>query len=828
MQRNPRFEKTQVSGSLFVPALLNLEGMLYAEGGSLEWREVNIGDFRGAMQNSPFKKVAVIGSGVMGSQVAAQIANAGVPVLLLDIVPEDKEDRDFLAKSAVERMEKMSPSPFMHPNNAKLITPGNIEDDLANIADADWILEAVLEDPLVKSDLFKKVDAARRPGSIVSSNTSTIPVAHLIEGQSEQFAQDFLVTHFFNPPRFMRLLEIVAGEKTSPRIVESLSRFCDCHLGKGIVHCKDSPGFIANRLGIFFLQCAVNAAFDGGLTVEEADAVFSKPAGMPKTGVFGLMDLIGLDLIPLIAKSFMATLPSNDAFRKVNMSHPLIEKMIAEGYTGRKGKGGFYRMRKTDEGKVMESVDLKTGDYRPSKKVRPESVEEAGKNLRALCEMPDHIGTYAWIVLSQTLVYAASLVPAIADDCVAVDEAMRLGFNWKYGPFELIDRLGAGWFADRLQAEGRAVPSFLKSAAGRSFYRVQEGKLEFLTVEGAYAPVVRPEGVLLLSDIKLASKPVLENNSASVWDIGDGILCFEFHTKMNAIDDSIFNLLQDTIKFIPESNGAYKGLVIYNEADAFSAGANLGLMLFEMNVSLFDVLSQLIKHGQQAYHALRFAPFPSVAAPSGLALGGGCEIALHCSAVQAHAETYMGLVEFGVGLIPCWGGCTQMIGRAFTANDKGYGGPIPPVFRVFDIISHAKQSTSAFDASELLFLRETDALTMNRSRLLYDAKKRAMEMAKNYTPPKERQLDLPGPAGRAALNVVIEGLHVAGKITAHDVKVSKALAAVLCGGENDFTSPVSETKLMELEHREFLKLEHSPATAARIAHMLKTGKPLRN
>ncbi len=778
------------------------------------------------MHNSPINKVAVFGSGVMGSQVAAQIANAGVPVLLLDIVPKDKEDRNFLAKSAIERMGKLSPSPFMHPNNAKLITPGNIEDDIGKIADADWILEAVLEDPKVKSDLFKKIDAVRRPGSIVSSNTSTIPVALLTDGQSEQFARDFLVTHFFNPPRFMRLLEIAVGEKTAPQIVETITRFCDYHLGKGVVYCKDCPGFIANRLGIFFLQCAVNAAFECGLTVEEADAVFSKPAGMPKTGVFGLMDLIGIDLIPLIAKSFMATLPPDDAFRKINISHPLIEKMIAEGYTGRKGKGGFYRMKKTEEGKVMESIDLKTGEYRPSKKVKPESIEEAGNNLRALCETPDRIGKYAWIVLSEALTYAASLVPAIADDCVAVDEALRLGFNWKFGPFELIDRLGAGWLADRLKAEGRTVPPFLKKAADRSFYRVREGKLEFLNVDGAYAPVVRPEGVLSLADIKRASKPVLENLSASVWEIGDGVLCFEFHTKMNAIDDNIFNLLQETVKLIPESNGKYKGLVIYNEADAFSAGANLGLMLFEMNVSLFDVLSDLIKHGQQAYHELRFAPFPSVAAPSGLALGGGCEIALHCSAVQAHAETTIGLVEFGVGLIPCWGGCTQMIGRAF--EKKHIAGPVPPVFQVFDIISHAKQSTSAFDAREYLFLRESDGITMNRYRLLHDAKQRVLELAKNYQPPAERQLELPGPAGRTALNLVIDGLHVAGKITEHDVTVSKALAAVLCGGDHGLTAPVSETKLMELEHREFLKLEHSSKTAARIAHMLKTGKPLRN
>jgi 3-hydroxyacyl-CoA dehydrogenase len=780
------------------------------------------------MSASLIKKVAVIGSGVMGSQIAAHITNAGVPVLLLDIVLKDNPDRNALAKGALEKLQKADPAPFMHPKNVRLVTPGNLEDDLAKLADVDWIIEAVLENPQVKSDLYKKIDAVRKPGSIVSSNTSTIPLNVLTQGQSEQFARDFLVTHFFNPPRYMRLLELVTGAQTHAGAADTIRDFCDRQLGKGVVACKDSPGFIANRLGVFFLQSAVNAAFELGLTIEEADAVFSKPAGMPKTGVFGLLDLIGLDLMPLIAKSFLATLPVDDAYRAVNIAHPLIDKMIAGGYTGRKGKGGFYRINKSEGGKVKESIDLQSGNYRPSEKAKLAAVEAAGKKLSLLCEAPDKTGRFAWKVLSQTLSYAASLVPQIADDIVAVDAGMRWGFNWKFGPFELIDQLGAGWFANKLKAEGKPVPEFLQKAAGHSFYRVENGRLEYLDIAGAYQQVERPSGVLLLADVKRAAgKPVTKNASASLWDIGDGILCFEFHTKMNTIDPDTFVMLKKSIATINESKGKYKGLVIYNEADNFSAGANLGLALFALNIAMYQAVDNLISSGHEAYQALKFAPFPTVAAPSGLALGGACEISLHCAAVQAHAETYIGLVEVGVGVIPGWGGCAQLLGRAF-GKKKRFGGPIPPVSQVFETISLAKVAKSAFDARDLMYLRETDGITMNRDRLLFDAKQRVLELTKDYKPPEPLVLNLPGPTGRAALGLAIEGFRLVGKALPHDVTVSKALAAVLCGGERDMTTPTTEAQILELEKREFMRLVHTDETVARIATILKTGKPLRN
>jgi 3-hydroxyacyl-CoA dehydrogenase len=778
--------------------------------------------------DSEIKYVAVIGSGVMGSQIAAHITNAGIPVLLLDIVPKGTGDRNALAKGAIEKLLKMDPAPFMHAKNEKLLTPGNLDDDIGKLREVDWIIEAVLENPQIKSDLYKKIDAVRKTGSIVSSNTSTIPLSVLIKGQTDRFARDFMITHFFNPPRYMRLLELVAGNATRPDAVTAIRNFGDRNLGKGVVMCKDTPGFIANRLGVFFLQSAVNAAIDLGLTVEEADAVFSKPAGMPKTGVFGLLDLIGIDLMPLIAKSFLATLPPDDTYRVINIEHALITKMIADGYTGRKGKGGFYRLTKTETSKVKESIDLKTGAYRASEKARLPAVEAAGKNLRALCEAPDKIGKFAWTVLSQALCYAASLVPQIADDITAVDAGMRLGFNWQYGPFELIDRLGVAWFVERLKAEKKPVPEFLQKAAENgSFYQTDNGKLQFMTIYGAFKPIVRPDGVLLLSDIKRGSKPVTKNGSASLWDVGDGVLCLEFHSKMNAIDPDTLGMVKKAVTTISDSEGKWKGLVVHNEADNFSVGANLGLAMFAINIAMWPAIDDLVKQGQEAYAALRFAPFPSVAAPAGMALGGGCEITLHCSAVQAHAETYIGLVEVGVGLIPGWGGCAQMLGRAFSMK-KRFGGPIPPISQVFETVSLAKVAKSAFEAQDMLYLRHSDGITMNRDRLLFDAKQKVLELAKDYKAPEPLQLNLPGPTGRAALYLAIEGFKLLGRALPHDVTVSKALASVLCGGEHDFTALVSEEQIRVMEKREFMKLVHTPESVARIHHMLDTGKPLRN
>ncbi|HZH25589.1 MAG TPA: 3-hydroxyacyl-CoA dehydrogenase/enoyl-CoA hydratase family protein [Azospirillaceae bacterium] len=776
------------------------------------------------------KSVAVIGAGLMGSGIAAHVANAGVPVLLLDIVPDaarNGNDRSVVARTAIERMLKADPAPFMHPRNAKLVTPGNIEDDLEKLAGVDWIVEAVVENPQIKSDIYARVDKHRKPGSIVSSNTSTIPLNILVEGQSDAFKRDFCVTHFFNPPRYMRLLEVVKGPDTRADAVEAVSRFGDVALGKGVVACKDTPGFIANRIGTFWVETAFNAALDLGLTVEEADAVGSRPMGIPKTGVFGLMDLVGIDLSPLLAQSFLRTLPKDDAYRTIHRDSPLVTRMIAEGFTGRKGKGGFYRLNKAADGsRVKEALDLRTGQYRPSEKARLDSASVKG--LKALVEHPDKGGRFAWAVLSQTLSYAADLVPDIADDIHAVDEAMRLGYAWKSGPFEMIDQLGTGWFAEKLAAEGRPIPKMLKVANGRPFYKTENGKLFFLGTGGEYQELKRPEGVLLLADIKRGSKPVAKNGSAALWDIGDGVLCLEFTSKMNALDADIMAMLGKATDLIGEGKGPHKALVIYNEGSNFSVGANLGLALFAVNIAMWPVVEEGIAQGQQAYKALKYAPFPSVAAPSGMALGGGCEILMHCSAVQAHAETYTGLVEVGVGVVPGWGGCKELIAR-YNANPKRPGGPMPPVAKAFEVIGTAKVSKSAAEAKELGFLRPDDGITMNRDRLLFDAKRKALALLDGYKPPEPVEIRLPGATGKAALMLAVRDFAAQGKATPHDVVVSEALATVLTGGEGaDWTVPVKEDDLLDAERAAFMTLLKTPGTVARIEHMLETGKPLRN
>lgn len=777
------------------------------------------------------KKAAVIGSGVMGSGIAAHIANAGIPVYLLDIVPQAVKDnggdRSVVAKTAIDKMLKTDPAPFMHKKAASLVTPGNIEDDLEKLADVDWIVEAVLENPKVKHDLYQKLEAVRKDGSIVSSNTSTIPLNILLEGQTERFATDFCITHFFNPPRYMRLLEVVKGPKTRQDAFDTVSAFCDRVLGKGVVECKDTPGFIANRIGTYFMAVAVNEAIDGGLTVEEADAITGRPMGIPKTGTFGLIDLVGLDLMPLISKSLLSTLPADDDYRRIHRDNALANKMIAEGYTGRKGKGGFYRQTKLADGRrVKEAIDLKTGVYRTSEKATLASA--SAKTLKALVETGDAGGAYAWRVLSQALSYAADLVPQIAEQITAVDEAMRLGYNWKSGPFELIDQLGTGWFAEKLAAEGKAVPHMVKVAAGRPFYKVEGSKLLFLGTDGEYAEVKRPDGVLLLTDIKRGSKPVAKNGSASLWDIGDGVLCLEFTSKMNALDQDIMGMIRKAMGIIGDGkSGAYKALVIHNEAPNFSVGANLGLALFAINIGLWPQIEATIAEGQNTYKALKYAPFPTVAAPSGMALGGGCEILLHSSAVQAHAETYSGLVEVGVGVLPGWGGCKEMVIRHL-ANKRRPGGPMPALSQAFEAISTAKVAKSAFEARDMLILRPTDGITFNKDRLLADAKAKALEMAATYTPPQEPEIRLPGPAAATAFSMAVEGFAAQGKATKHDVVVSKAIGFVLSGGNTDITQVMTEDDLLTLEREGFLALTKTNGTINRIEHMLETGKPLRN
>ncbi|MXW91533.1 MAG: 3-hydroxyacyl-CoA dehydrogenase [Rhodospirillaceae bacterium] len=770
------------------------------------------------------EKVAVIGSGVMGSGIAAQVANAGVPVVLMDIVPEGAANRNALAEGAVARLLKQDPAPFMHPRNARLIEPANLADDLGKLADCDWIIEAVLEDLATKHTVYNKIDVSMKPGAAVTSNTSTIPLARLLDGMSEGFAAGFFITHFFNPPRYLRLLETVSGPRTDPAKVGAVSRFCDVALGKTVIACKDTPGFIANRIGGYWIQSAINGAMDLGLTVEEADAVGGRPMGVPRTGIFGLMDLVGIDLMPRVAASMIESLPPDDPYVRDFREHDLVRRMIESGHTGRKGKGGFYRLNREGGGKVKESIDLATGGYAPSRRSELESVRAGAKDLRALAEHSDRGGAWAWRVLSNVIGYSAALVREIADSVADVDAAMRLGYAWKWGPFELADRLGPAYVADRLRAEGRDVPALLDRVGDGTFYRVEDGRLHVFGADGAYRPVERPDGVLLLEDVKRAAEPLESNASASLWDIGDGVACFEVHTRMNALDPDVVTLLQKSLKLVEKE---YRALVLYNEGTNFSVGANLGLALFAANVGVWPMIEGMLENGQKAMKAMKYAAFPVVAAPSGMALGGGCELLLHAAAVQAHAETYAGLVEAGVGVLPGWGGCKEMLVR-HTQDGKRPNGPLPPVAKSFEYISTAAVAKSAQEARDMHILREGDGITMNRDRLLYDAKQKALSLLDGYEKPEPVALNLPGPNGRAALDLAVEGFALQGVALPHDRTVAGEIATVLTGGATDVTETVSEDRLFALERESFMKLLKTEPTLARIEHMLDTGKPLRN
>ncbi len=785
------------------------------------------------------KKAVVIGAGVMGAGIAAQLANAGIEVELLDRVATDDDNRNLYADTAVAKMKKTKPAPFMHIRNSKKIRTGNTEDHMDRIADADIIIEAVFENPKVKHDIFKKIDEHKKAGAVVASNTSTIPLKDLVEGQSDEFKKDFMITHFFNPPRYMQLLEIITSDDTSKEAIETVTQFMEEKMGKGVINCNDTAGFIANRVGTFWLQSAINEAIDNNIGVEEADAIIGRPMGVPKTGVFGLIDMVGLDLMPHISASLLDKLPADDGYSKIFKNYDVVDKMIADGYTGRKGKGGFYRLNTEGGKKVKEVINLKTGEYSVAKRPSPKAVEvskkiaikkkDKTKALRALMEHKSPEGQYGWEVMKETIKYAATHVPEIAADIVSVDDAMKLGYNWKEGPFELVDKMGVDWFVDKLEAEGEQVPTLLKTAQEKgSFYRVEDKKKQFLAVDGTYQDIKRSEGVKPLSDYKLQAPAIEKNKSASLWDIEDGILNLEFHSKGNAIDEDIMKMINKAIDIIEDENTPYKGLVIHNEGDHFSIGANLEKALIAVKMFRYGKVDQIVKDGQDTYKRLKYANFPVVGAPSGMALGGGCEVLLHCDAVQAHSELYMGLVELGVGLIPAWGGCAELLTRA-TDNPKLPKGPMPAVISVFETVGMAKVSTSADEAKSFMFLRPTDGISMNKQHLLSDAKAKTLDMLKNdYTPEEPKNLRLPGRAGHTTLNMAIDGFYSSGLSTPYDVVLADQLAEVLSGGDDsDITVEVTQDKIREMERSNFMKLIKEKRTFNRIMHMLKTGKPLR-
>ena len=782
----------------------------------------------GESMSEGIQKVAVIGSGVMGAGIAAHCANAGCEVLLLDIVPDGAEDRNSLSKTAIQNMHKSNPEMLMHKRNSKRITPGNIEDDLHLLEDFDWVIEVVIENLDVKRDLYSRLCDNIGPETILSSNTSTLPRSKLVSELPRDVSSRFLITHFFNPPRYLPLLEVVTSSEVDESVVTRFCKFADHRLGKRVTMCNDRPGFIGNRLGVYFIQRAFKATLELGLSVEQADAMLGRPIGLPKTAVFALMDLVGIDLIPHVTESLLEHLPDDDPFHKIaGTGEEIILNMIQDGYTGRKGKGGFYRLNKDGGKKVKEARNLYTGEYlNANRRAAFPSAKMGKRGISSLMDCNDEGARLVKEVLLDSLSYAAHIVPDVSDDIYSIDGAMKVGYNWKAGPFEMMDSIGVESMVERLESSGREVPSFLSLAAERgSFYGMEDGEITRLDPSGEMVIVNRPEDTLTVADLKRRGKPLRRNGSASIWDTGDGVLLVEYHTKMNAMDPMNMEMLLNAVDLAESED--YKGIVIGNDATNFCAGANLGLALFAANLAAWKDLEDFIGLGQDTYQTLKYCEVPVVAASAGLCLGGGAEVLMHCDAVQAHSESYVGLVEVGVGIIPAWGGCKELLGRLV---DFGLvtNGPMGAVMKAFETIGTAQVAKSAEQARSMGFLGPHDGITMNRDRLLADAKRKVLDLSENYVPPAPRTYRLPGPTGLAGLNLALSDLALSGQATPHDVVVATSLAGILTGGNTDITVAMEEDDILAMEKEAIATLGRHPDTLDRMQHMLETGKPLRN
>ncbi|MCP2138347.1 3-hydroxyacyl-CoA dehydrogenase [Rhizobium sp. SLBN-94] len=767
-----------------------------------------------SVTSGAIEKAAVIGAGSMGSGIAAQLANAGIPVVLLDIASLTGE-RNALATSGIEKQLKTGG--FMHPARAALIETGNIEDDLHRIADADWIVEAIVEDLDLKRALYRRIEAVRRDGSVISSNTSTLPLNQLTEGLGERFAGDFVITHFFNPPRIMPLLELVGGERTRAAALEKARLIGDVVMGKTIVACRDTPGFIANRIGNYWMSVASLEAMRLGLTVEEADAVMGKPFGIPRTGIFGLFDYVGIQLVPLVWGSFMRILSADDAHRAHDITKDsFFVSMLDRGLIGRFGPGGFYRRRFPTGERIDEVIDLVTGDYRSRQEPDLASLRDAS-HLRQLCEHVDKGGRYAWSVLSKTVAYTASIAPDIADDVLSIDKAMRLGYNWRHGPFELADSVGVAWLAGQFVAEGIEVPPLLKAAVEAGGFYPKSG--QYLNSDGSIETSRDAKGTLTVASIRRNSQPVDSNASASVWDVGNGVACLEIHTKMNACDIGVISLVEKLPDLI---GGDFQSLIIGSDnARAFSAGAQLDTFIDHVTAQDWAGLTNFIRRGQNAWLALKYAPFPVVAAAGGLALGGGCELMMHADEIVAHSELLAGLPERKVGILPGWGGVTQLLVRQQKLADMKNAAE-----KTFAVIAGGDVSGSALLARDAGFLRSADTIVMNRESLLSAAAARAADLANNYQARAREQITVGGPAQRAQLLSTLSVQAWSRTFTATDQRIVAKLAWVISGGAEQ--GVISEEGMMTLELEAIVDLAREPETLARLQHMRSTNKPLLN
>jgi len=758
----------------------------------------------------------------MGARIAAHFANAGIASVLLDIVLPNQPNRNAAALKGIENASKQRPGGFFVPESAALITPGNFEDDLPKVADCDWIIEAVAENLTIKRDLFKKIELLRKPSAIVSTNTSGIPLHKIAEGFSTGFRQHFLGTHFFNPPRYMHLVELIPLPDTALEAIDFVSAFCDRRLGKGVVPCKDTPNFIGNRIGSFFGATVQKITIEGDYTVEEVDLITGSLIGLPNSGSFRLLDIVGLDVWSNVGTNLYHAVPE-DPWRDRFLMPEFHTKMTERGWLGEKSGQGFYK--RVGKDKEIHAIDLHTFEYHPAIKVKfpsaeaARNIEDLAQRLRVLVTGTDRVGIFLWKLFGDLFLYSAERVPEIADEIFQIDRAMRWGYANKLGPFELWDALGFRNVCQRLERDRHSLPGnvqkmysqgaeslYLWSAKGK-----QPHKEYYDFIVAGYKPLLERAS---LADLKRAGNVVKSNSGASLIDLGEGVLCCEFHSKMNSLGEDQIGMIYSGIKELEEN---FEAMVIANQGENFSVGANLMLVLLGAQEGEWDEINGAIHRFQQANMALKYAPKPVVAAPFSRALGGGCEIPLHCNRIQASAETYIGLVEVGVGLIPGAGGTKEMTLRLQDAR------------KTFELIGMAKVSSSAEEAKQLGYLSKTDRISMNPNRLIEDAKELALSLVKDYQPGTPRtDVKVGGESAFAMMKLGAWTLRQGGYISDYDVVVAEKLAHVISGGRLTGEQLVSEQYLLDLEREAFLSLCGNPKTQERMQFMLKTGKPLRN
>ena len=794
------------------------------------------------MATTRIRKAAVIGAGTMGRGIAAHLANARIPVHLLDIVPpeagedEDVDDpafRNKLARQAIEQMPNDKPvSSVYTEKDLDLITPGNVEDHLDRLGEVDWIIEAVPENMDIKQNTFSKIEEHAADDAIIASNTSGLSIEGMLEGRSDSFKDRFVVTHFFNPVRVMKLLEVVAGEQTDPEVVDTIERVGRDVLGKGIVFGKDTTNFIANRIGVHGMMTIIHKMDDYEMTIEDVDQVFGKPLARPKSAVFRTADMVGLDTFVHVAKNCYDSL-TEDEDRDVFKAPEYLHKLVEKGWTGQKAGKGFYE--KTDEGILALRPD--DFEYELRDKTEFESLEEASGSpaervATVVVEGDDKAAEFAREVTLASLAYTARRMGEIADDVVNIDRAMRWGFNWELGPFEVWDAIGLTWGLEQMHQRDIQVPDWVETMADQGFeaFYTREGATEmYYDVDRQdYAEVPRDERDIQIDLLKEQDRKIDGNDSASLYDMGDGVALLEFHTKMNSIDNDIISMMETSLDEVEERD--WNGLVIGNNADHFSVGANIMLIMMNARSGQFEPIEEMVSRFQAVNQRMRYSPKPVVTAPHGRTLGGGAEVAMSGNAIQAAGETYMGLVEVGVGLIPGGSGNLQLLRNAFGPHSENEDfDPLPFIQKVFMQVGMGEVATSAEKAREAGFLTGSDRVTLNADQVLYRAKERVLGMAaSDFKPPRKGKYRLPGRDGIATVDMMLYGMEESGYISAYDRHIGQKLAKVLCGGETNTTALVSEERLLELEREVFLSLCGEEKTMERIQHMLQHGKPLRN